>query len=352
MKLKRERNMKRFLFLLINLLIFSYAGYLQNTLYIASIHSGEKNSNNSEGNNNEVLELALVPSQSKINNPIPVLIVDGFSNHDWRQTTILTKWILEESGLFKVDISTIPTDSIQLLNWEPKFTDYAVVIQNTNNIFTPHLRWPVQAELDLENFVKKGGGLYILHSANNAFSHWKEYEKMMGMGWRPSTFGYALEIDSSRNIIRIPPGEGSGTGHGNRFNALIQILNPHPINMGYPDKWQTTDTEVYNFSRGYAENLTVLSYAYDSTSTHRMWPVEWVVAYGKGRVYNSSLGHVWQGDVYPANFRCIGYQTTVIRVTEWLAYGQVTYPVPSNFPTKDSLSLRSNSDFINLYKPE
>jgi type 1 glutamine amidotransferase len=315
--------MRRFLFLLINLLIISCTVYTQN---------------------------ALIPSQSKTNKPIPVLIVDGFSNHDWRQTTILTKWMLEESGLFKADVSTIPSDSLQRLNWRPKFNDYAVVIQNTNNIFTPQLRWPVKAEVDLENYVKEGGGLYILHSANNSFSHWEEYEKMIGMGWRPSTIGYALEIDSNRNVIRIPPGEGSGTSHGNKFNALVQILNQHPINMGYPDKWQTTNTEVYNFPRGYAENLTVLSYAYDSTSTHRMWPVEWVVAYGKGRVYNSTLGHVWQGDIYPTNFRCIGYQTTVIRVTEWLTTGKVTYPVPNNFPTKDSLSLRSSSDFINTYK--
>jgi type 1 glutamine amidotransferase len=259
--------------------------------------------------------------------------------------------MLEESGLFKVDVSTIPGDSLQRLNWRPKFNNYAVVIQNTNNIFTPQLLWPVKAEVDLENYVKEGGGLYILHSANNAFSHWKEYEKMIGMGWRPNTFGYALEIDSNRNIIRIPPGEGSGTGHGNRFNALVQILNRHPINVGYPDKWQTTNTEVYNFPRGNAENLTVLSYAYDSTGTHRMWPIEWVVSYGKGRVYNSSLGHVWQGDIYPTNYRCIGYQTTVIRVTEWLATGKVTYPIPDNFPTKDSLSLRNDSDFLDTNKP-
>ncbi|MFA6404326.1 MAG: hypothetical protein WCX31_22270, partial [Salinivirgaceae bacterium] len=102
--------MRRFLFLLINLLIISCTVYTQN---------------------------ALIPSQSKTNKPIPVLIVDGFSNHDWRQTTILTKWMLEESGLFKADVSTIPSDSLQRLNWRPKFNDYAVVIQNTNNIFTP-----------------------------------------------------------------------------------------------------------------------------------------------------------------------------------------------------------------------
>jgi type 1 glutamine amidotransferase len=282
--------------------------------------------------------------------PIRVLIVDGFSNHDWAQTTAVTRWILEKSGRFIVNVSTIPDDSAQRSRWLPKFSGYAVVIQNTNNIHNSTLRWPAQAEQALEKYVKGGGGLYILHSANNSFPHWKEYDKMIGLGWRPDSVGYALEIDSEKHIVRIPPGEGMSTGHGERFNALIQILNRHPINNNYPDQWQTASTEVYYFPRGPAENLTVLSYAYDSTGTHKMWPVEWVVNYGKGRVYNSSMGHLWKGDTYPPAYRCVGYQTTVIRVTEWLATGKVTYPVPTNFPTKTSLSLNSYSEFINAQK--
>ncbi len=278
--------------------------------------------------------------------PIAVLIVDGFSNHDWKQTTTVTKWILEKSGRYKVDVSTIPSDSIEQITWKPEFKKYAVVIQNTNNIQNPKLRWPAQAEQELEKYVRDGGGLYILHSANNAFPHWKEYDKMIGLGWRPNTVGYALEIDADKNIIRLPPGEGKGTSHGARFNAVIHILNRHPINKDYPEQWQTASTEVYNFPRGPAENLTVLSYTYDSTGTHRMWPVEWVVTYGKGRVYNSSMGHLWRGDIYPPAYRCIGYQTTVIRATEWLATGKVTYPVPVNFPAKDSLSLASETEFL------
>jgi len=237
-------------------------------------------------------------------------------------------------------------DSIERMVWKPEFKKYAVVIQNTNNIQNPRLRWPVQAEQELEKYVSRGGGLYILHSGNNAFPHWIEYDKMIGLGWRPNTVGYALEIDSNKNILRIPPGDGKGTSHGNRFNAVIHILNRHPINKGYPDEWKTANTEVYNFPRGPAEHLTILSYAYDSTSTHRMWPVEWVVTYGKGRVYNSSMGHLWKGETYPPAYRCIGYQTTVIRVVEWLATGKVTYPVPDNFPTKDSISLKSETEFI------
>ncbi|MBX3240845.1 MAG: ThuA domain-containing protein [Chitinophagaceae bacterium] len=278
--------------------------------------------------------------------PIPVLIVDGFSNHDWKQTSSVTRWILESSGLFKVDIATIPSDTIEQIQWRPTFNKYAVIIQNTNNIQNSKLRWPRHAELALEAYVKNGGGLYILHSANNAFPHWQEYDKMIGLGWRPNTFGYALEIDSNRNIIRIPPGEGKGTGHGDRFDAVINILTPHPINSGYPPKWKTANTEVYDYPRGLAENITILSYAYDSTSSHKMWPVEWVIAYGRGRVYNSSMGHLWQGETYPPAYRCIGFQTTMIRATEWLATGRITYNIPDNFPTPNLVSLRNETDFM------
>jgi len=289
--------------------------------------------------------LCLCSAEAQKTALIPVLIVDGFSNHDWKQTSAVMKWILEESGRFTVDISTIPEDSVQRAAWSPAFGKYAVVIQNTNNIQNTRLRWPPVAERKLEAYVKRGGGLYILHSANNAFPHWKEYNKMIGLGWRKSSEGYALEIGPSNQVTRIPPGEAQGTGHGDRFNALIQVLNPHPINKGYPSQWQTANTEVYYFPRGPAENLTVLSFAYDSTSTKRTWPVEWVVTYGAGRVYNSSMGHLWKGEFYPPAYRCVGYQTTVIRATEWLATGKVIYPVPAEFPTATTQSLRSENTF-------
>jgi len=279
------------------------------------------------------------------NRSIPVLIVDGFSNHDWEQTTAVTKWILENSDYFEVDVSTVPADSMEWTTWSPEFDQYAVVIQNTNNIDAPHLKWPAHAEKKLEDYVESGGGLYILHSANNAFPHWDEYDKMIGLGWRSSTSGYALEIGENQEVLRTPPGEGRGTGHGDRFDAVIQILNSHPINREYPAQWQTAHTEVYSYPRGPAENLEVLSFAFDSTDTQRYWPVEWVVSYGNGRVYNSSLGHLWHGEIYPEAYRCVGFQTTMIRAVEWAATGEVTYPVPDEFPSGDSKSLKDPDEF-------
>ncbi|WP_192348535.1 ThuA domain-containing protein [Algoriphagus sp. Y33] len=276
------------------------------------------------------------------------LIVDGFSNHDWKQTSAVIKWLLEGSGRFDVEVSTVPLDSTERKLWDPDFGGYDVVIQNTNNIHDLGLNWPTPAQEKLEEYVKNGGGLYILHSANNAFPQWSEYDKMIGLGWRAAEMGVALEVDSLMNLVRYERGEGKGTSHGDRFDALIQVMNTHPINQGYPSSWKTANTEVYSFPRGNAENITVLSCAYDSTDTKRIWPVEWVVAYGKGKVYNSSMGHLWHGETYPEAYRCAGFQTTVIRAAEWLATGQVTYSIPADFPNGENTSLRPIEDFTTI----
>jgi len=274
---------------------------------------------------------------------VDVLIVDGFSNHNWQQTTRVVRRILEDTGLFHVEVSTSPdsADSPAWNTWRPRFADYDVVIQNANNIGKSHIRWPREVEVALEQYVTSGGGLYVLHSANNAFSHWAEYDRMIGLGWRRKDVGTALEITENGKTVRIPPGEGKGTSHGPRFDTVVRMLNRHPINDGFPQCWLTPSLEVYVYARGSAENLTILSYAHDKR-TEKYWPIEWVVKYGKGRVYNSTFGHLWKDEVEPASFRCVGFQTTLIRATQWLATGKVTWSVPDNFPTENNISLCRN----------
>jgi type 1 glutamine amidotransferase len=292
-----------------------------------------------------LLLFPLVTAQHQPGKKIKVLIVDGFSNHDWQQTTAVTKSILEESKLFVVSVSTVPatTNTDTLNTWEPNFDKYDVVIQNTNNISDKKLQWPHKQEEKLERFVSAGGGLYILHSGNNAFPHWKQYDTMMGLGWRGKEAGIAPEIDSNQKVVSIPAGEGKSTSHGKRFDALIHVLTQHPINKNYPKQWLTPSMELYTYARGPAINTTVLSYAFD-TATNKNWPVEWVIKYGKGRVYNSSMGHLWKGDVYPISYRCIGFQTTLIRAVEWVATGKVSYKIPANFPG-NNISVRDESDY-------
>ncbi len=276
---------------------------------------------------------------------IKALIVDGFSNHDWRKTTAFIKATLNETKLFDVDVSTSPgqVDSAGWQSWRPKFSDYDVVIQNSNNISQKDIRWPRVVERGLEDYVRGGGGLLIYHSANNAFDHWAEYNRMIGLGWRGKDHGPAIQLDSEGNVRHIPAGQGEGTSHGPRQDTLVTRLVDHPINRDTPARWLTPDIEVYTFARGPAEQLTVLSYGrHHATETY--WPLEWVVSYGQGRVYNSSFGHIWNSDEgIPDRVRCVGFQTALIRAAEWLARGEVSWPTPIDFPTEDAIRLRSGA---------
>lgn len=272
---------------------------------------------------------------------ISVLIVDGFSNHDWKKTTELIRGILEPTGLFRVDVSTSPprgaTEGWD--RWRPRFQDYDVVLQNTNDIGGGP-SWPKEVQTAFENYVRDGGGVFIFHSANNAFPNWSAYNDIIGLGWRNKNQGVALTIDDQQKVVTIPVGEGGNTGHGPRIDAVLTRIADHPIHDGLPKRWKTPGLEVYFYARGPAKELTVLSHAFDP-KTKMNWPIEWVVHYGKGRVYNSTFGHVWKGDEQPASMRCVGMQTILVRALQWLARKPVDFHVPKDFPTAEKMSLRA-----------
>lgn len=272
---------------------------------------------------------------------IRVLIVDGFSNHDWKLTTQSIRAIIEPTGLFEVDVSTAPPSASATGwdNWRPNFSNYDVVIQNCNDI-NGGPSWPGEVQTSFENFVRQGGGVYVWHSGNNAFAGWPAYNEIIGLGWRKKDYGYALALDETGKITRIPPGEGENTGHGKRFDALINRVGDHPIHAGLPRRWKAADIEVYYYVRGPANNVDVLSYALEP-KTGMNWPIEWTVKYGGGRVYTSTLGHVWKGDVQPVTVRDAGVQTLLIRALQWLAKRPVTWTVPTDFPSENSTSVRA-----------
>ena len=284
--------------------------------------------------------LLLGANHGRAAEPIRVLIVDGYSNHDWKLTTALIRGIIEPTGLFTVAVSTAPP-TVAAPGWDawrPKFSDYDVVVQNCNDI-KGGPPWPRPVQADFEEFVAKGGGVYIWHSANNAFAEWPAYNEMIGLGWRKKEFGWAISVDEHEQLVRIPAGEGRDTGHGTRIDTVVKRLGDHPIHAGLPRQWLTPDIEVYYHSRGPAKNLEVLSFGFDPR-TQMNWPLEWTVAYGRGRVYTSSFGHVWAGDTQPGRMRCAGVQTVFVRALQWLARRDVTYPVPVDFPTVDKISVR------------
>ena len=294
-----------------------------------------------------VLPVFAKPAQKKIR----VLIVDGFSNHDWQQTTKLLRGILDGAGEFDVTVSTAPQDpdSREWATWHPKFSSYDVVIQtcneNANNGLLLNLKkkpdWPEAVKRDFVDYVRGGGGVYIFHAAENAFVGWKEYEQMVALSWREANYGTAVRIDDAGNMIRIPPNEGGATNHGKRSDVLVTRLGDDPIHAGMPHTWMSPDMEVYYYARGPAESLAVLAYARDSNpKLGLLWPVEWTTTYGKGRVYISTYGHVWPGDVDPPGLRCAAVETIIPRALEWLARRGASFPVPGDFPGAAAVSVR------------
>ncbi|MGA9659044.1 MAG: ThuA domain-containing protein [Asticcacaulis sp.] len=271
---------------------------------------------------------------------LKILIVDGVSNHDWQMTTRCLRAILEPSGLFDISVSTSPptADAAGWDAWRPRFSDYDAVIQ-TYNDYGGGPTWPEAVKADFETFVRKGGGVFVLHSGNNAFADWPAYNEIIGLGWRSKDYGTAVYIDDHEKPVAIPPGEGDNTGHGPRFDALVHRIGEHPVHKGLPRQWMTADVELYRYARGPAHHLKILTYALEP-ATQKNWPMEWMVNYGQGRVYIANYGHVWKGDIQPVTMRSADVQTLIPRILQWLSRVPVSYPLPADFPTATATSIR------------
>lgn len=267
--------------------------------------------------------------------PLKILIVDGQNNHDWKSTTPVMKAELEATGLFKVDVATSPAKGQDMSGFRPKFADYAAVLSNYNGD-----AWPAETQKDLIDYVSGGGGLVIVHAANNSFGNWKEYNEMIGLGgWggRNEKSGPYLRLREGQLVRDTKPGGGGHHGKQHPFQVVIRSSD-NPITAGMPNSWMHATDELYDSLRGPAENIDVLATAYSDPATggsgeHE--PMIFTVKYGTGRVFHTPMGH--SADA----MRCVGFVVTLQRGTEWAAAGKVTQKkLPDDFPTADKVSVR------------
>jgi hypothetical protein len=272
-------------------------------------------------------------------NRIRVLIVDGQNNHNWRAMTPPMKAALERSGRFAVDVITSPPPKASRADWDafrPDFSKYDVVLSNYNG--EP---WPSAVQDALEDYVAQGGGLVIIHAANNAFPSWPAFNRMIGLGWRSADFGERLTVDDRGELVRTPKGQGPGAGHGPQHPFKVVIRHPeHPITHGMPTEWMHAKDELYHGQRGPAEHMDILATALSDklkggTGTNE--PMIWVIPFGKGRVFTTVMGHAMGDDI--TAIRCVGFRTVLLRGTEWAATGNVTIPIPDVFPTSSEVRL-------------
>ena len=266
--------------------------------------------------------------------PLKALIVDGQNGHKWQATTPVLKKVLEQGGLFAVDVATSPPRGKDMSGFKPNFAAYDVVVSNYQGN-----SWPEETQKALVDYVKGGGGLVIYHFACAAFPKWKEYNEMTGLGgWggRNEKAGPYVRWRDGKIVRDTKPGKGGGHGPMQPFQLVIREPD-HPITKGLPKAFMHVPDELYGWLRGPAKNLTVLATAFAPKSTggaDEHEPLLFTVTYGKGRVFQNALGHT------PNELKSVAFIATLRRGAEWAATGKVTQKVPDDFPTAEKASVR------------
>lgn len=234
-------------------------------------------------------------------NRIETLLLSGANNHDWKRSTPFCKELLESSGRFSVTVTEDPSAALEdagaLKGYRLLFSDYNGPA------------WSEAAKANFEAAVRGGTGLVILHAADNAFTGWIEYEKMVALLWR------------------------EGTGHGQFHEFPVTIVDhDHPVSRGLSD-FSLWDELYHKLVHMHEAPYEILATAYsdaDSGGTGNDEPVMVATHYGQGRVYHHVLGHVWTGDPEASKgcsmitFENPGFQRALLRGCEWAATGDVS----------------------------
>lgn len=253
---------------------------------------------------------------------LKVLLVDGQNNHKWTETTPLIQATLESGGLCEVTVATSPAKGEDQSDFNPKFSDFDVVVSNYNG-----QSWNDQTKAAFVEYVGGGGGFVTVHAADNSFSNWAEYNRMIGIG------GWGGRNEKNGPLVRwkedikdftrdMSPGRGGQHGKRVPFQIVARDRN-HPITAGLPASFMQVEDELYGRLRGPAENMHVLATAYSNPATggtgeHE--PILMTIHFGSGRVFHTTLGH----DV--TAMKGLAFQTSLRRGTVWAAKGKVDLP--------------------------
>ena len=140
---------------------------------------------------------------------------------------------------------------------------------------------------NLQDFVKKGGGLMGVHGASVAFCFWPGAKD----DW--PEFGVML-------------GARGSSHRENKEHVFIKVEDPnHPVNQVFKKSYFEYEDEFYRFKDPYSRDLVHVLLSFDTNKTDMNqgrgygdvvredgdYPIAWVKQYGKGKVFHCTIGH-------------------------------------------------------------
>lgn len=275
------------------------------------------------------------------------LIITGQNNHNWQASYPVLKQILENTGMFSAEVMITPEKGGDMSTFNPDFTKYKLVVLDYNGD-----SWSEETNNAFLKYVKNGGALVIYHAADNSFPEWKEYNEMIGLGgWGNRNQKDGPYVYYKRDQMVVDTAAGRGGSHGKRREFLVRTrITDHPITKGLPLRWMHGNDELYSELRGPAKNMQILATAFADTAagggTMRDEPMLMTITFEKGRIFHTAMGHADEGG--GSAMKCVGFIVTLQRGAEWAVTGNVTQPVPFDFPTQAGVVLRPDFKEITL----
>jgi type 1 glutamine amidotransferase len=209
---------------------------------------------------------------------ISVLMVTGNAAHKWHNGEKSTPRIRDALRLDPRVKVEVVTDFDELGRRE--LGGYqAIVLNNYCNWQEP--KGPSEkSKRAFASYLREGGGLVLVHFANGAFhpslpkagaSDWPEYRRIVRRVWNHT------------------PAKGKPASGHDAFGRFLVLPTKakHAITAGL-GRFEVTD-ELY-FHQDGDEPIEPLLHA-ESKVTRRLEPLAWTYTYGKGRVFQTLLGH-------------------------------------------------------------
>jgi type 1 glutamine amidotransferase len=235
--------------------------------------------------------------------PIRTALLTGANNHDWKWTAPEVASALTETGRFAVTVVDNPGAWLA----EHDLADVQLFVLDYNGP-----RWGEAAERRFVDAVLGGAGVTVLHAANNAFPGWVDYERLVGLLWR----------------------DGSGHGAYHPFDVHV-VDHHHPVTAGMADLRLHPDELYHRLVPAPGADHRVLLTAFSDPQTGgtgRHEPIATAGSFGRGRVFHTTLGHVWSSvPATRATWIDPQLRRLVARGSEWAATGTVSLsPTPLN----------------------